>query len=575
MEELGDPASDGSDISVADLSDFDENNNEINDEMDGNGMEFQNREPRGIFREFGGFFEDSDSESDGSEFGGFDNPDVWRRDNFTQPNNRDFSGNGGIAGILPEDARAVEFFKLIWTEEMWQHLVTETNRYATQERTLHPPPPFAAKWTEVDMPTMKAFIGLCFTMGILKLPSKGDYWRTSNKLCQVFKTNFNHIMPRDRYTQIWRYLHLNNRDAQPPAVPDKLGKLRWFITFLNSKFTDLYVPYGYVTIDESMVKFKGRLSFRQYLPSKPIKWGIKIWTLAESTTGYISRFQTYTGKEADQGKGLSHRVVTELMQEFQHKYFRLFIDNFYTGTGLLNELRMRGIYACGTIRSNRKGLPVELLPKNIHLNKHEYRVAQKEDLSFCHWMDTKPVLVLSNFHHPEDLGVVSRRSGQAQQRQVRVPRMLQDYQTHMKGVDLADQMLGYYMIQHRSRKWWRRIFFYLMMASAHNAYILAKDSNPQHAKDEWPHFQDFIEEIVEDLIGDVQAGRAAPDHNQPRPARQHDVRKMYQRGRVCAECRARTAPGIRVGTSQFGCVQCDIPVHQHCVGDHIHRANNA
>ena len=151
------------------------------------------------------------------------------------------------------------------------------------------------------------------------------------------------------------------------------------------------MPYGYVKIDESMVKFKGRLSFRQYLPSKPIKWGVKVWVLAESTTGYISRFQVYTGKEGEQEKGLSHRVVTDLMERFQNKHFQFYMGNFYTGVDLLNKLWISRIYACGTISTNRKGLPVQILPRTIHLEKHEFRVAQKNELSFCHWMDTKPV----------------------------------------------------------------------------------------------------------------------------------------------------------------------------------------
>ena len=568
MAEGGDARSEGSDISVGNLSDFDENNNEIHAEPEEN--ELENENGANNLQNFAAFF-DSDNESDGSEFEGFDAD--WKRGNFTDRPVHNFTENGGINALLPDDARAKQFFQLIWTNEMWQHIVIETNRYANEERTLHPPPQFAPKWTDVDIPTIKAFVGLCFAMGIIRLSYRSDYWRVSKRL---FKTNFNEVMTRDRFALIWRYLHLNDRNAAPPAVPDKLGKLRWFVNFLNAKFTELYMPYGFVTIDESMVKFKGRLSFRQYLPSKPIKWGVKIWTMAESTTGYVCKFQIYTGKEANQGKGLSHRVVIELMNDYQNKNISLFIDNFYTGTDLLTELLMRGIYACGTVRSNRKGLPAELLPKNLHLNKHEYRVAQKDELTFCHWMDTKAVLVLSNFHHPESVGMVNRRSGQEQQQRVEVPRMLQDYQTHMKGVDLADQMLGYYMIHHRSRKWWRRIFFYLMMASAHNAYILAKDNNPEHAHDVWPNFQDFIEELAEDLIGDVRTRfRAAPVLNDARPARQHDIQKLYQHGRVCAECRARAARGVRVGTSQYGCVQCGIPVHQACVARHIARVNNA
>ena len=45
-----------------------------------------------------------------------------------------------------------------------------------------------------------------------------------------------------------------------------------------------------------MVQLKGRLGFRQYMPAKPIKWGIKVWALSVATTGYGYHLQVYTGK---------------------------------------------------------------------------------------------------------------------------------------------------------------------------------------------------------------------------------------------------------------------------------------
>jgi hypothetical protein len=47
------------------------------------------------------------------------------------------------------------------------------------------------------------------------------------------------------------------------------------------------------------------------LPAKPTKRGVKLWNMADSDTGYMHRFQIYTGKEDAQEKGLSYRVVMD------------------------------------------------------------------------------------------------------------------------------------------------------------------------------------------------------------------------------------------------------------------------
>ena len=350
-----------------------------------------------------GFFK-SDSDSD-ADFEGFHNE--WIEHDFDPHLIRQFNGNPEASEQQPEEAQPVQYFSMVWDEEVWTHLVAETNRYAEQERTRNPPLPNALKWTPVDIPTMKAFIGLVFCMGILRLPHLYDYWRQRKPM---FRTAFNNIMPRDRFSQIWRYLHLHNNHAPQPVRPDRLVNLRWLVEHLNQTFTDAYTPNGTVTIDKSMIEFKGRLGFRQHLPAKPVKGAVRMWSLAESTTGYLHRFQIYTGKEDRQEKGLTYRVVMDLTEHLEQKYVRLYMDNSCTSVELLEDLVVHGIYGCGTLRSNCKGLPTALLPKNVKLNKHDYKVAQKNELTFCIWQDTEPVLVLSNFHDPD--GYVNRQSGQ-------------------------------------------------------------------------------------------------------------------------------------------------------------------
>ena len=103
-----------------------------------------------------------------------------------------------------------------------------------------------------------------------------DYWM---KMKWIFETHFGQVMSRDRFDYLWRYFHLQDNTIQP-AEPDPLWNLRWYINHLIKQFKTVYIPDEHVTVDDSMLKFKGKLAFRQYLPSKPTKWGM-MWSLCE------------------------------------------------------------------------------------------------------------------------------------------------------------------------------------------------------------------------------------------------------------------------------------------------------
>ena len=60
----------------------------------------------------------------------------------------------------PEDSRPHIYFGLLWTDEWWQHLVTETNRYAEAQGA-------NAKWSPVNVVEMRAFIGRCIAFNVL------------------------------------------------------------------------------------------------------------------------------------------------------------------------------------------------------------------------------------------------------------------------------------------------------------------------------------------------------------------------------------------------------------------------
>ncbi len=101
----------------------------------------------------------------------------------------------------------------------------------------------------------------------------------------------------------------------------------------------------------------------QYMPKKPIKRELKIWMRLDSTNGYICQFQLYTGKEGDKADvGLGGKVVTALSRDLVGKNYHLYMDNFFSSIALFHQLLDDGIYACGTLHSNRKFFPEDLKP---------------------------------------------------------------------------------------------------------------------------------------------------------------------------------------------------------------------
>ena len=153
------------------------------------------------------------------------------------------------------------------------------------------------KWKKIDTEELEAYWGFCILMGIVHLPSLDDYWSRDPLTHYAPITT---RIPRWRFREISRYLHfVNNQHLAPRGSPtfDRLGKVRPVIDHFSLQFSALYNPSKNLAVDEAMIKFQGRSALKQYMPMKPIKRGIKVWVLGDSTNGYFSRFDVYTGKQ--------------------------------------------------------------------------------------------------------------------------------------------------------------------------------------------------------------------------------------------------------------------------------------
>ena len=152
-------------------------------------------------------------------------------------------------------------------------------------------------------------------------------------------------------------------------------------------------------IDESVVPWRGRLQFRQYIKNKSHKYGIKLYKLC-TPDGFVYNFKVYTGcDDKTGGRGRAGKVTMELMEDLLDKRRILFTDNFYTSIELCKRLSLRQTMLCGTLRSNRVGLPPII--KNRKIKRAEIIGLQKEGVKIMKWMDKRPVFMISQYRITE------------------------------------------------------------------------------------------------------------------------------------------------------------------------------
>ena len=98
---------------------------------------------------------------------------------------------------------------------------------------------------------------------------------------------FNNIMSRNRYQSILEFLHFNDNTFFDVADPDwdRLSKVRPLIEHLVKRFKGAYIPSRKISIDEELMLWKGRLGFKQYIPNKRCRFGVKYFSLCETTFG--------------------------------------------------------------------------------------------------------------------------------------------------------------------------------------------------------------------------------------------------------------------------------------------------
>ena len=361
-------------------------------------------------------------------------------------------------------------------------------------------------------------------------------------------------MSRNRFLLILKYLHFNNNAHHVPRGQegyDPLFKIRPVYDYIRQRFGEVYQPEQQLSLDESTIGWRGNLHFRCYNPTKSHKFHMKAFVVAEGSSGYVTKWELYTGKRDDiSEKGATYDVVRRLLEDYRGFGYTVYLDNYYSSPVLFQDLFTDNIMACGTVRPNRKGLPKEELKRRLDRGQH---VAwRKNELMVLKWKDKKDVHMLSTCHNSEtaETGRVERATGTA----VRKPKVIIDYNKYMGGVDRSDQLMQYHSFERKTSKYYKKVFFHLLHLCQVQAYSLHKKT----AERQMLH-REFCLQVAKGLVQRALGVIPAPGTVGRGAHNAHDVAPGARKATPTKRCKVCQKAGVRKET-RYHCEVCSTPL---------------
>lgn len=255
-----------------------------------------------------------------------------------------------------------EFFMLLFTEDLITLIAQETVRYSIQ---CDPSKPIDC--TNGDI---RKFLGICLVMSYDHKRNTREYWSSYYEINLIKET-----MCSKRFEKIRQFIHFANNDEYSTSPNhDRLFKIRPVMNALIKSFK-LIPMEECLSIDEQMCAIKGKSYLKQYIPSKPNRWGYKLFVLC-GISGFAYDFEIYSGQENDNRFRLSSepdlgafsnvvvRLCRSVEQNVNHK---VYFDNYFTSLKLIVYLQQQGIQSLGTVRCNR--IPNNKMPSEKEMKK--------------------------------------------------------------------------------------------------------------------------------------------------------------------------------------------------------------
>ena len=479
-------------------------------------------------------------------------PRQWRLSGFA-PKHLKFSDR--TSGINPQfeikGNKASNYFRAFFENELMQKIVRETNNYQQQNTASTSGRP--AAWYGATIEELYVFFATTMLIGLNQKNRMKDYWSTDRL---VTTPVFGELFTRDRYLSTLRYLHFADNNTEEKG---KLRRIQLIMEYLRHKFQGAIIAWENLCVDESLMLWKSRLSFKQYIPTKRRRFGVKLFMLCDCDTKVVLNFIVYTGVETEIDNhpevGLSGSVVLSLMENYLEKNHTFFVDNWFSSPLLFERRLEQKTKAYGTVRKNRGGMPAF-----GKLAKGQQTFQTTGKLLAPKWMDKGEVHMLITLHQP--MVVATEKYDRETGQRIKKPVCIVQYNKCMRAVDQVDMQISFSDGLRKTIKWYKKLFSHLLDITVQKSYAMFQMNNEKNL--ELSEFRlQLVRELIEEYGSKRPQSRERPPIDSPlRLTARHFIAFIPgdNARKRCFFCSHTVQREKKRSDTRFHCPSCDVPL---------------
>lgn len=345
-------------------------------------------------------------------------------------------------------------WQLLFTDDLLEQIVISTNtNLAQMQKTVMAP---------TTIVEIKTFIGILYLHGIMRPTHQkcSDLWNN-----EIGVPCIRNAMKYERFKFLLQSIHFDENVDHSIIQLDIMQRMRKVFEIFAINCRTTFDTQNVVVVDEIIVPVFGPCPFRYEINKKPLKRGIKMILLIDSSNFYISNVDVVTDQYFS-----SEEIIKKLVQHLVGSGRIIIMDSWYTSLNLVNNLKREyQLFSIAALKPKDENIPPLFLS--------QYRKTRSfmsgfldNDLCITSYINTqsKSMNILSNEPKFYKKGHVNQTA------------VVSMYKKNQSAIEVIEVLMHYYTTMQHSNDWTLSLFCTLLNIASVNAQVIWCSQNSQN-----------------------------------------------------------------------------------------------